>query len=84
LKKPVPSAGFFLFTPIRHSSGRLRRHLAVTPSPFLALRAEGGRKLSDAAGRPAASLPGSSFLIILTHRGSACRARNSSYGRSCL
>jgi len=26
---------------------------AATPSPFLALRAEGGRKLSDAEGRPA-------------------------------
>jgi len=44
---------FILITPIRHSSGRLRRHFAVTPSPFLMLRIEGGRELSDAEGRSA-------------------------------
>ena len=32
--------------------------------PFLVLRTEGGRKLSDAAGRPAAPLPGSRYLEI--------------------
>jgi len=30
-----------------------RKHLAATPSPFLALRAEGGRELADAERRAA-------------------------------
>src|SRR5437870_3943892 len=66
----------FLFTPIRRNSNRLRRSeglaafltLVATPSPFLALRAEVGRKLADAAGRSApircryGPLPRSRFL----------------------
>jgi hypothetical protein len=38
------------------------KHLGATPSPFLVLRTEGGRKLADAEGRPTASLRGSRFL----------------------
>jgi hypothetical protein len=55
LKKPVPSAGFFI-SPIRHSSGRLRVRtlslltLAAPPSPFSALRAEGSWRWLMVAG----------------------------------
>src|ERR1700739_4406214 len=52
--KGLSAAGKFLFlTPIRHSQGGLRGPFAVPPCPFLALRAEGARKLVQAEGRAA-------------------------------
>jgi len=62
LEKPVLSAGFFVLPPsVTTRVGFADISLRHLP-PSGALRAEGGRELSDAAGRPAASLPGSRFL----------------------
>ena len=62
---PRASAALFLLIPLRRKSGLPSgKHLLATP-PLLRF-AQKGRKLADAVGRPAALLPGSRFLELLT------------------